>query len=200
MVLKQQEPPHPGRFAEVRGLDRRLWQLALHCWKLGPAPALTINDAADDLSAPRDDILRCPFEWDTESLRTWTSRSAPSLDRQICSVRKIKAGRDVENRAYEITGVRMYRRNVLVNIISPHVCRRGNLKVEHVRANATALFAMLTLSPLGVPCGASRVEPATAPERPARAGNVYLEGGIAAWLCRSTDVRRDVRRLPSRAQ
>lgn len=141
MAIKQQCPPHPGRIAEVRGLDQTVWQLALRCWQVGPQAQIgapTMQEIVDTLAAPRDDILRCPFGWDTESLEAWTSRSAPCLDRywQLRNVHKVKSGRDVEYRLYEIVGTRKGRQ---VNLISPHVCRRGSLRYTHVSLTVGAL-------------------------------------------------------------
>lgn len=132
MTLKGQRPQHPGRVADVRGLDQVLWALCLRCWELDSNGPATIQEIVDVLASPRCDILRCPFEWDIPSLRAWTARSAPPFDRQIRVVQKVEAGRDVENRAYERVGTLKRGRDRLVNILSPNDCRRGTLRAEHV--------------------------------------------------------------------
>ncbi|KZV84477.1 kinase-like protein [Exidia glandulosa HHB12029] len=126
MVINGQQPRHPGRLAEVRGLDERHWDLCLRCWDVGPGKPVAMRDIVAALEAPRDDIVRCPVLWNFSYLEKFTARMAPDLTRRVQRMQTVESGRDIECEGFELHAV--VRGDVkgvrIVNLIPPHAYRR----------------------------------------------------------------------------
>ncbi|KZV84478.1 kinase-like protein [Exidia glandulosa HHB12029] len=122
MVLNGQRPRHPGRLAEVLGLDETYWQLCLRCW----SRSATMDDIVAALEVPQLNVVRCPVRWDLAALKEFTARSAPPLARHIRQKQQVRLGRDIECSGFEVHAVLHTDRNRVeaVNIIPPHAHRR----------------------------------------------------------------------------
>ncbi|KZV78358.1 kinase-like protein [Exidia glandulosa HHB12029] len=136
MVLNGQRPRHPGRSAEVRGLDEIHWQICQRCW----SHSTTMDDIIAALEAPRPNVIRCPVRWDLVSLEAFAAHTAPTLTRQIRDVQKVRSGRDIECRWLEMHGILHGDSVRAVNLIPPHACRRrlGKLGTEQVGFSSIA--------------------------------------------------------------
>ncbi|KZV84491.1 kinase-like protein [Exidia glandulosa HHB12029] len=156
LALNKLRPPHPGRAAEVLGLDALHWKMCLACWGIDRDEPIAIGDLVDTLGTPRDDIIICPVDWDTDFLARWTKSRVPALDRRIHGVHKLKRGRDIEKKIYELRGTLLSKRLELrgcqvrlrtvpraVKLIEVPFHRRGSLRDPHDRLAEMMIWSQL---------------------------------------------------------
>lgn len=114
-----------------------IWRICLRCWRIGPRDAITADGVVQLLSAPRDNLIRSPYNWRTSDLKRWAASELPQLHRSVKQAVFIKDGRDIEGGIDEAKGVRVYalRRRVDVKLLpSDRFRRQGMIEDEHVRA------------------------------------------------------------------
>ncbi|KZV91000.1 NAD(P)-binding protein [Exidia glandulosa HHB12029] len=156
LALNKLRPPHPGRAAEVLGLDALHWKMCLACWGIDRDEPIAIGNLVDTLGTPRDDIIICPVDWDTDSLACWTKPRVPDLDRRIHGVQKLKRGRDIEKRIYELRGTLLLKRLELrgcrirlrtvsraIKLIPVRFHRRDSLRGPHDRLAEMMIWCQL---------------------------------------------------------
>lgn len=139
MALKGQRPPHPGRLAEVRGLDLPTWDLCLRCWGIGTAQPCDVRVAADQLQADRDNEIVCPVGWPLQLLKEWTSSRVPVFYTEVSGAELIESTRDVSTERAEFKGyLTPGKSTVEVTFTHPAHMRRSSLRVETVCAQSFA--------------------------------------------------------------
>ena len=135
MARKAQRPPHPGRIAELHGLDRSLWDLCLRCWRTAGAEHITMSLIVAAMEVPREDILVCPAEWTLEELEAWTKAHVPNLG-WINKFEEIQPTRDFDRGIVSIRAlVRVGRRRIPANIRDFNALRRMQVRRRDVSAN-----------------------------------------------------------------
>ncbi|KZV82554.1 kinase-like protein [Exidia glandulosa HHB12029] len=128
-ALRRQRPLHPGLIAELRGLDRRHWDVCLSCWRVGPDDPWTLQQMVDRLSGTNGNIVLTPFGRNI----TDDELQLPQIDDHVRDIQELKEGRDAELNMQEIRGIwdQEGGKVVVIKIITPAHCRRGSLRRPH---------------------------------------------------------------------
>ncbi|KAH7096840.1 kinase-like domain-containing protein [Auriculariales sp. MPI-PUGE-AT-0066] len=128
LVLNGKQPRRPDRTAQVMGLDKVHWDVALRCWRLGSSP-IDAGSIVELLEPTRDDVLTCPVNWSVADKEKWIlERGLPKFTNEISSVRFVQDGRDIERNIREIKATLHLRSSAIaVKIIEPENSRRIKL-------------------------------------------------------------------------
>lgn len=145
MALKRQRPPHPGRVAELRGLDAETWRLCLHCWGIGAAVPCDACLVAGELRAARDNYILCPVGWTSDLVKKWVDARVPLFRTEMSAAEYVDSRRDisVENIEYKAYLTRC-QSTLEVTANNPTHMRRSTLREDEV---CVAGFSSRVLTP-----------------------------------------------------
>ncbi|EJD42750.1 hypothetical protein AURDEDRAFT_185917 [Auricularia subglabra TFB-10046 SS5] len=146
MVSKAAWPPHPGRIAELRGLDQALWGLCLRSWRLPGVQPIDMTLVAATMNE-RSDIVVCPVDWTLLELEAWTNAHVHTFT-DVREFERVGPSRDIDENMVSIRiRVKHGGRKIQAKLISHGFLRRLRTKLKAAEQVAAGLTYMHTRSP-----------------------------------------------------